>query len=74
MLIVHPAPIAKLFEIKLSHTFAFLATARPMGHTLTLSAGELNQSFLGFLCHKAIEYQNQGRESMQEARPIYCAL
>lgn len=74
MLIMHPAPIAELFEIKFSHTIAFLATARPMGHTLTLSASKLNQSFLGFLCHKAIEYQNRGRESMQEARPICCAL
>jgi hypothetical protein len=31
-----------------------------MRNTLALGAGELNQSFLGFLAHRRLQYQNRG--------------
>jgi hypothetical protein len=55
-----PTPIAKLVECELFSAFAFFAAAAPMRNTLALGAGELNQSFLGFLAHRRLQYQNRG--------------
>lgn len=52
------APIAKLIESKFLSTLALFAATAPMRNTLALGARQLNQSFLGFLCHRRIQYQN----------------
>lgn len=52
------APIAKLIESKFLSTLALFAATCPMRNTLALGARQLNQSFLGFLCHRRIQYQN----------------